>query len=203
MPHRIGVYGGTFDPIHFGHLSTAIEMIEYHSLDKVLFCPAKINPHKEDAPTASAYHRYKMLEIALADFPQSEIVINELQRDSPSFTIDTLRELTAEDKKKGLSSQFFLIIGEDTIPHFFRWHEPKEIIKLAKLLVARRFLSERPLELSLDPEISEALSEGETPTPIMEISATRIRERIRKKQYIGHLVPAKVIDYIYQNHLYY
>lgn len=200
---HVGIYGGTFDPIHFGHLNAAIEIKEYHGLDEVWFCPAQVNPHKQGVQSVSAHHRLKMLEIALADLPDFGIVANELQREGPSYTIDTLRELIAEEKSEAYPSQFYLIIGEDSIPDFFHWRDPKEIIKLAPPLVAKRFLSDKPLELQGDPEICEALIKGLTPTHVMEISATRIRERIHHEDYIRHLVPGKVVDYIYQNHLYY
>lgn len=199
---HVGIYGGTFDPIHFGHLNTAIEIMEYHQLDEVWFCPANRNPHKIDRQSASAHHRLKMLEIALDELSYFGIVANELRREGPSYMIDTLRELREEEKKEAYPSQFFLILGEDSLPDFFHWKEPKEIIKIAPPLVARRFVLEKQLELQGDPEIVAALSNGLTPTHIMEISASRIRERVLKGEYIGHLVPAKVVDYISQNHLY-
>lgn len=199
---HVGIYGGTFDPIHFGHLNVAIEMLETYPLDEVWFCPAQNNPHKPELQSTSSYHRLKMLEIALADFPQFSIITHELQRDGPSYTIDTLRELIADEKNKTDPFQFFLIIGEDSIPGFFQWRDPKEIIKLVPLLVARRSLIEKPLELHGDPEICKALNKGIIQTHVMDISATRVRNRIRQGLPIGHLVPAKVIDYIYQNQLY-
>lgn len=197
---HVGIYGGTFDPIHFGHLNIALEIMEYHQLDEIWFCPAQMNPHKSHVESTSSFHRLKMLEIALDKIPYFGIIPNELEREGPSYTIDTLKELKLEEKREADPSQFFLILGEDSIPGFFHWKEPKEIIKLAPPLIARRFLSR--IELQGDPEICEALTQGETPTHLMEISASRIRERVRKGQYIGHLVPAKVVDYIYQNQLY-
>lgn len=199
---HVGVYGGTFDPIHFGHLNAAIEVMEYHQLDEVWFCPAQVNPHKQNVESSSSSHRLKMLELALAELPQFGIIPNELQREGVSYTIDTLRELVEEEKKESHPSKFFLILGEDSIANFFHWKDPKEIIKIAPPLIARRLGNEKPLELKGDPEICQALSRGLTPTHIMDISATQIRERIRKGLYIGHLVPAKVVDYIYQNQLY-
>lgn len=200
---HVGIYGGTFDPIHFGHINTAIEILEFHDLDEVWFCPAHMNPRKIGHDCTTSIHRLKMLEIALAGLPYFGIVPNELQRHEPSYTIDTLRELREEEKKEAFPSQFFLIMGEDSIPDFFHWKDPGEIIKLAPPLIARRYISDRPLQLQGDSEICETLRKGITPTHIMEISATRVRERVRKGLYIGHLVPAKVVDYIYQNHLYY
>ncbi|MBN9377803.1 MAG: nicotinate (nicotinamide) nucleotide adenylyltransferase [Chlamydiales bacterium] len=199
---HVGIYGGSFDPIHFGHLNTAIEIMEYHGLDEVWFCPAQINPHKLDTVSIAAHHRLKMLEFALDSIPYFGIIANELNRPGPSYTIDTLRELVEEQKYAPDPSKFFLILGEDSLPGFFRWKDPLEIIKLAPPLVAKRFISREEIDLIGDPDVCEALKKGLTPTHIMEVSATRIRERVRRGLYIGHLVPAKVVDYIYQNHLY-
>lgn len=199
---HVGIYGGSFDPIHFGHINLALEIMEHHELDEVWFCPAHCNPHKVGIETAAANHRLKMLEIALEDLPNFGIVPNELQREGISYTIDTLRELIAEEQNEPYPSQFYLILGDESVPGFFQWKDPKEIIKLAPPLIGRRFLSPK-LDLEGDPVICEALHKGETPSRIMEISATEVRERVSKGLYIRHLVPAKVVDYIYQNHLYY
>ncbi len=196
---RVGVYGGTFDPIHFGHLNAALAILEYHNLDEVWFCPAYVNPHKAGRNCAPAQHRLKMLELAIADLPHFHIVPLELHREGPSYTIDTLRDLTAKHSEE---VEFFFIIGEDSMADFFHWREPREIIKLAPLLIAKRFSLENPTHLGVDSEIEEALKKGITPTPFMEISASNIRQRILKGQYIGHLVPSKVVDYIYNNRLY-
>lgn len=200
---HVGLYGGTFDPIHFGHINLALEMMEYHQLDEVWFCPAHCNPHKVGTESSSSVHRLKMLELALEHLPSFGIVPNELQREGPSYTIDTLRELILEEQKEPYPSRFFLILGEDAVPGFFHWKEVNEIIRLAPPLVGKRFVDESFLELEGESEILHALRKGETPTRVMDISATNIRERVLKGLYIGHLVPSKVVDYIYQNHLYY
>lgn len=196
---RIGLFGGTFDPIHFGHLNLAIQMKEYYHLDEVWFCLAKINPHKAEIQSVPANYRLQMLKLALEDLPGFQIIETELKREGSSYTIDTLRELIAE---QSTPIQLFLILGEDSASDFFHWREPKEILKLATPLVARRALLENSTHSQGDTEIQEALKKGMTPTRIMEISATEIRQRVHNGLYIGHLVPSKVIDYIYQNHLY-
>jgi nicotinate-nucleotide adenylyltransferase len=201
---KIGIYGGTFDPIHFGHLNLAIEIMEFHGLDEVWFCPAQKNPHKQEIQSASPEHRLKMLEIALGPLPQFKIITLELQRSGPSYTIDTLRNLKAGEKNTPHPRQFFLIMGEDSVQDFFSWREPQEILRLAPPLIAKRFVTDQTWEaLKGDPEIKAALLKGLTPTHIMEISATLVRQRIHQGLYVGHWVPAKVVDYIYQNQLYY
>ncbi|KIC76636.1 putative nicotinate-nucleotide adenylyltransferase [Neochlamydia sp. TUME1] len=199
---HVGIYGGTFDPIHFGHLNTAIEIMEAHQLDEIWFCPALVNPDKLGAEPTLAYHRLKMLEIALQELPYFGIIPYELERPGPSYTIDTLREIIKEEKKEAYPSKFYLIMGEDTAFSFVHWKEAKEILTLATPLICRRYASEQPIIWEGDPEICAALQTGMTSTYVMEISASRIRERVSQGLYIGHLVPAKVIDYIYQNHLY-
>jgi nicotinate-nucleotide adenylyltransferase len=199
---HVGIYGGTFDPIHFGHINLALEIMEYHQLDEVWFCPANNNPHKQEIISATAEHRLAMLELALADLPDFGILPNELERPGPSYTIDTLKELVNEENETSYPSKFYLILGEDSVPGFYRWREPAEIIKLAPPLVGKRFFSEKSLELEGNPEITEALLKGMTPTRLMEISATQIRDRVRKGLYIGHLLPAKVAEYIGHNRLY-
>lgn len=199
---KIGLYGGTFDPIHLGHLNAALAAMEYHKLDEVWFCPAQINPLKLNGPSASSHHRLEMLKIALVDLPHFHIITHEIEQECVSYTVDTLRWLTAKEKEQAHPSQFFLIIGEDALATFFQWREPEEIIKLAQPLIVRRFYTAKALSSQGDQEIEKIFTKGRTPNPIIEISATEIRERVQHGLYIGHLVPAKVVDYIYQNHLY-
>lgn len=198
MNRRIGIYGGTFDPIHFGHINAALGVMEYHHLDQVWFSLAKKNPLKHHQP-ASCAHRLKMLEIALADLPQFHIITHEIEREGPSYTIDTLKALRAEEELNHHETTFFLILGEDSAATFSQWHQPEEIVKLVQLLFIRRC---RPDNAVLRDSAMQDFDQLYTPIQVMEISASKVRERIQKEQYIGHLVPAKVIDYIYQNHLY-
>lgn len=200
---KIGILGGTFDPIHFGHLNLAFEMMEARLLDKIWFCPAKINPHKLDQTPEGANDRIKMLELAIGEIPQFEIVDIELYREGPSYTIDTLRELASKEKTKKIPDQLNLIIGEDAVPGFFHWRQPEEIIKLATLLVGSRSFGTIPCVVEGNPEICEAIRKGMTRIHLMDISGTEIRKRLREKKYIGHLVPAKVVDYIYSHQLYF
>lgn len=200
---KVGIYGGTFDPIHFGHINLALEIKEYHKLDEVWFCPAFINPHKLEIKSADASHRLKMLELALEDLPQFGIIPNEIEREGPSFMVDTLKELIQEESYQADPCQFHLILGADSVKSFFKWKEPLEIIQLAPPLVGTRVCEKwDSLEAEKDHQIAEALRQGETPTRIFQISATEIRSRLKQEFYVGHLLPGKVIDYIYKHHLY-
>lgn len=163
----IGFFGGTFDPIHFGHISLAVHLLEAHKLKKILFCPAYCSPFKTDKPpTASPQHRLAMLQLAL-DHPQFEITTLELDRTSPSYAIDTLRALQI----KGLR----LILSQEAAAHLDRWKETQEIVRLAPPLIGPR----------------------EVP-----ISSTQIRDRLKKRLYCSHLVPAEALKHIEKHHLY-
>jgi nicotinate-nucleotide adenylyltransferase len=202
MGKTIGIYGGSFDPIHFGHINLAVEMMEIHNLDEVWFCPAKINPHKLPEQPTPPEHRLQMLKLAIEDNPRFRILDVEIMRKDPSYTIDTLRELLATEKGKAEPHCFRLILGDDAARNFYRWHQPDEIVKLVPLLIGRRRLSNGLEDIAGGNLIHEAIKNGITPTRIMEISGTEIRERLRKHLYCKHLVPAKVLDYIYFYHLY-
>jgi nicotinate-nucleotide adenylyltransferase len=194
----VGFYGGTFDPVHFGHLNLALEMLEKRHLDEIWFCPAAISPHRLKENPTPGHHRKAMLERALSSLPFFRVLDNELEREGPSYTVDTLRALKEQDE----SIQLFLILGEDAVPGFFSWHQPKEILKIAELLVGTRpgFLNKLPL--NGDPEILKAIQKGLTITRVMEISSTEIRARLCQSLYCGHLVPKEVLDYIMTHRLY-
>lgn len=126
----IGFFGGSFDPIHFGHIALAIKLLEAHKLEKILFCPAFCSPFKTAAPPiATPSQRLAMLKLAL-DHPQFEITTLELERDQPSYTIDTIRAL----KLKGLR----LILSEEAAAHLDKWKETQELIRLAPPLIGPR-----------------------------------------------------------------
>jgi len=165
----IGFLGGSFDPIHFGHISLAIHLLESYHLDEVLFTPAFCSPFKmESPPIASPHHRLEMLKRAL-DFPKFKISTLEIDRGGPSYTIDTLRALQKEGHK------IRLLLSEETAPYLEKWKEAAELVKIAPPLVGPRDI---------------------------KISSTDIRNRLKKKLYSGHLIPAKALDYILSNGLY-
>lgn len=130
---RVGFFGGSFDPIHFGHIGLAVHLMESHKLDRVIFCPAFCSPFKKDAPPhVSPEHRLKMLTLAL-DLPQFQISTLELEREGPSYTVDTLRALQKESE-----TELRLLLSTETAQHLDRWKESAEIVKIAPPLIAPR-----------------------------------------------------------------
>jgi nicotinate-nucleotide adenylyltransferase len=193
----IGFYGGTFNPIHFGHLNLAIELMEKEKLDEVWFCPARTNPIRLDESLISPEHRLKMVELAISDVPHFRVLDAECNRPGPSYTVETLRALKAVNR-----CQFRLLLGSDALGTFFRWREPETIIRLAPPLVGQRSRRGTLEGIQGGSEVVNALQSGCVTTSLMEISSTMVRARLRQQLYCGHLVPAKVLDYISENHLY-
>jgi nicotinate-nucleotide adenylyltransferase len=190
MSKKIGIFGGTFDPIHFGHLGLAVSLLELRGLNEIWWIPAQINPLKTEDPTSSK-HRLEMVKIGLEGVPQSKVVDIEIENKGPSYTVDTLRTL----KQLHPDVAFSLILGEDTLPHFMEWKHPAEILQLASPLIGTRLFPE-VVKKNFPAEMQRRFREGWTKTPLMEISATEIRDRLKNHLYCGHLVPAKVLDYI-------
>lgn len=188
---KVGVFGGTFDPIHMGHLITAQSVRELRELDKIIFIPAFISPHKSNAEPSSTLHRLNMIKIAIEDVPFFECSDIEIKKGGVSYTVDTLREL------KKIYDEIEFIIGYDNIFSFNKWKDPDEILKLAKIIVLKRKSSQPPpFE---DKYYHQAIF---VQTRGIEISATDIRERVKRGQPIHYLVPQKVKEYIFKNNLY-
>jgi nicotinate-nucleotide adenylyltransferase len=194
---KIGFFGGTFDPIHFGHINLAIQLFEKHRLDEVLFCPAARSPFKEDRPPgASPGDRMAMAELAIADIGAFRICKIELERPGLSYTVDTLRALK---ERFDPAVHWYILLSGDTLAGFHRWKESEEIVRLATPIVGSRGGAQQKIPRS---PVRDALRKGLTETDQFEVSSTQIRDRLKKKLYCGHLLPAKVLDYIEKNNLY-
>lgn len=191
---KMAFFGGTFDPIHFGHINLAIQIFEKAKLDKIIFCPANISPHKEDnPPSVSGMHRYVMANIAIEGiegFSASDI---EIKRKNTSYTIDTLLQLHDEFSKE---YKIYFIMAEDTSKNFSTWKDHKKLLKIATPRIGYKGMLKNFDESSFTRDNFIEIN-------TMDISSTDIRKRLKKKLYCKHLVPAKVLDYIYDNQLYY
>lgn len=182
---KIGLYGGSFDPIHHGHLILAREAIEEFGLDRVIFIPNIISPHKQFYQAAPASLRRDMVVAAITGEPKFEIDESELHRGSPSYTIDTV----LETKLRYPEADLFYLIGQDNLPELSTWRRIEELALLVKFIVLKRSAKEysHPY-LALNRRI--------------DISATEIRKRIANEESIRYLVPDKVLQMIEQNNLY-
>lgn len=188
---KIGLMGGTFDPVHLGHLITAQAVREIRNLDKIIFIPAFISPHKTNKSSAGENHRLKMLQLAIEDTPFFEISDIELKAKSISYTVNTLEKF----KKKYHELEF--IIGYDNIINFNTWKMPDRIIELAQLVVLRRRTNDKKIEK--DKYYKAAIF---VKTPVIEISSSEIRDRIKKGLQVDFLIPPKVKKYIDTFNLY-
>ncbi|HED05782.1 MAG TPA: nicotinate (nicotinamide) nucleotide adenylyltransferase [Ignavibacteria bacterium] len=188
---KIGILGGTFDPIHIGHLITARAVKEMRGLAKIIFIPAFISPHKTNAKAAPASHRLRMIQLSIENIPYFECSSIEIEKTSISYTITTLQKL------KQQYDNIDLIIGYDNIIAFNKWKEPDNILKLANLVVMKR----KPVD---EPEQKDKYYKSAifVETPTIEISSSDIKERIKKGLSIDFLVPDKVKEYIHKYNLY-
>jgi nicotinate-nucleotide adenylyltransferase len=187
----VGIFGGTFDPVHIGHLITAQAVKEIRGLEKIIFIPAFISPHKVDANISSPLHRLNMIKLSTEDIPYFDFSDMEIKKEYVSYTIDTLKEL----KKK--YDKIELIIGYDNIFDFSTWKDPDKILELADLIVLRRKTSVKPVEM--DKYYHSAIF---VDTPAIEISSSEIRQRIADNMPIDFLVHPKVKEYILKYNLY-
>jgi len=211
----IGILGGTFDPIHYGHLRLAEEMLELAGLQQIRFIPAGNPPHRE-SPQVTATHRSAMVKLAIADNPGFVLDECEVKRTSRSFTIHTVRELRAE---LGDTQPLCLLMGGDAFLQLHTWHEWERLLDLVHIVVGYRpgytlderlhsaptVLREHYLQRLCDVNyLSQHPAGGiaELAIPKLEISATLIRNRVAENSTIRYLLPATVANYINQHHLY-
>ncbi|HSJ79576.1 MAG TPA: nicotinate-nucleotide adenylyltransferase [Thiobacillus sp.] len=211
--HAIGVMGGTFDPIHFGHLRLAEEMAEALGLARVLFIPAGQPPHR-GAPRTAAPHRLEMVRRAIAGNPLFSVDAREVESAHPSYTVDTLTALRAE---LGFEQPLWLLLGADAFLGLPTWHEWRQLFELAHIAVAARpgaqLLQSDVMPERLKNEVSQRqLTDGPVSGPAgsvllrqmtpLAISATAIRETLARHGSARYLLPDTVLDYIDEHQLY-
>lgn len=200
---RIALYGGTFDPIHNGHISLALAVIEQSHVDGVWFCPAKENPQKMGLVLTPSQHRLKMIEMALEGIPNCFSCDIDLYRPSPSYMIDTVTQLKKEAQAQNISRTFYLLMGDDLVDDLPKWKQVENLLQLTSPLIGNRF--KKQPSWWHDPSLKslhDLCKDGYIPTPLLEISATDIRKRLHDGLYCGHLMPQKALDYALQHELY-
>lgn len=190
---KIGIFGGTFDPIHHGHLIVAEYVREHARLDRVIFIPADISPHKQNANPAPSKDRMAMLREAIRPNPFFESADVEIARGGVSYTVETLRTL----RQRNPTDELYLLIGADNLADFLSWREPGEIVRLAQIIVMNR-----PGFRRVSPDSVLLRSVIQCDVPAIDISATEIRRRLVKGLPISYLVPPAVAKYIARHHLY-
>ena len=194
MSRRIGILGGTFDPIHVGHLIIGQEILVQCALDQILFMPSGEPPHKHNPEMASAEDRAHMVGLAIQDHPHFALSRFELQRPGKSYTVDTLRDFRQQMLE---AAELFLIIGADNAVEMGDWCRPEDVLELAQVLVAERpgFPRERIADV-----YRKKMQFVET--PLLDIASTTIRQRVRRGLPIRFFVPDAVIRYIEAQALY-
>ena len=213
---RVGLLGGTFNPVHLGHLRAAEEIREVLTLDKIYFIPASIPPHKDSGDIISPNNRLKMLELAIQDNPIFEISDVELKRDGASYTIDTLKHFSSNFPE----FEFYFIVGNDLFVEIDTWKDFKQLFELSNFAVITRpgfsedFSSLIPLAVKdafryykKERDVTIYLHKSSKTLAIVQIegvqvSSTQIRDLLRDKKSIKYLVPAPVESYILSKKLY-
>ena len=202
MPVRIGIYGGSFNPVHVGHLIIARELRERLNLAEVFFLPSRNPPHKETRKLAEPQHRAEMVRLAIQGEQGFELDDFDLSRPGPCYTIDTV----AHFRGRFPTSELCLLIGADSLMELPTWHRAAELIAQCTVITAARSgqppLDLTNLERAFGKVQSARLLAGVVETPVIDISSTMIRERMAKGLSIRYLVPETVRTYIEANGLY-
>lgn len=198
---KIGICGGTFDPVHIGHLAIAELVRNEFKLDKVLFIPSGMPPHKNIEKVTSPTHRLNMVKLAVASNPKFEACSIEVEREGYTYTVDTLKEL---HRIYPPETEFYYIIGADVVRDLLTWKSTSEVFKLTSFIAIMRpgFVPE-----SFNEKIVtlKSLHEANITTielPLFEISSTFIRARVKALESIKYLVETSVEEYIVNNNLY-
>jgi nicotinate-nucleotide adenylyltransferase len=185
----IGLFGGSFDPVHHGHLIVAQVARERLGLEELRFVPAREQPFKRGRHNTSAEHRMAMLELALAGEPRFALELAELNRPAPSYTVDTLEELRRREPGRPL----LLLLGSDAAADLPAWHQAERLRELARIVVFAR----SGVEVPAARWVSDVIE-----VPAIDISATEVRRRVRERRSVRYWVPQPVAEYISAHRLY-
>ncbi|HAL46117.1 MAG: nicotinate (nicotinamide) nucleotide adenylyltransferase [Planctomycetes bacterium GWF2_42_9] len=203
MLEKIILFGGTFDPIHKGHIEVAICAAKKVGASKIIIIPARRSPHKHKQPVAHDTDRIAMLQLAIKGLEGVEISNVELNRGEPSYTIDTVRQLR---EKFGEFCEFYWLIGADMLPSLPLWHKIIELLDECNVCVMNRGGYEKPdfdgLRGKLKPELIENLRNNMIETPLIEMSSTEIRQGIIDGKDVSAFLQPEVWDYIKRRKIY-
>ena len=197
---RLGIYGGTFDPVHYGHLVLAETCREQLKLDQVRFVPAAAPPHKPNHKISDGQARADMLGLAVSGYPEFFVDRRELKRKGPSFTVDTLSEFTAELP----DAELYFLVGADSLRDLLTWREPERITELATLVACNRpglpALDRARIATWIGSELAGRIETVQIPGT--DISASELRDRFRSGRSVRFLVPRAVEVFVIEHKLY-
>lgn len=192
---NICLFGGTFDPPHIGHLIIAESILSDLDIDKIIFIPSSIPPHKPLHSYSSASSRVEMLQISIKGTPAFQISDIELNRPGASYSVDTIKQIKSQMSLS--KEELYFVIGSDSLVEFQRWKNPHEILSLAQVIIAPRSLFTKDM---VKPEFLEQVQFLDTPQ--IDISSSMIRERVKEKKSIRYYVIPEVLEYIQEKRLY-
>jgi nicotinate-nucleotide adenylyltransferase len=199
---RVGIFGGTFDPVHLGHLILAEQCREQGRLDQVWFVPAPRPPHKQVQPLTRFEQRVEMIQLAIAGQPAFRVEEIEKERTGPSFTVDTVAEL----RRRHPTDDFHLLVGSDTLAEIHTWYEPVRLLEMVGLLVMTR--PGHPTRTADQVRASLHLPESATvrlqvvDSPLIDIASRDVRARAAAGRSLRYLLPRAVEVYVMEKHLY-
>lgn len=191
---KLGLFGGTFNPIHNAHMEVAKKALDQFDLRRVIFIPAKVPPHKMDEPMPNANLRYQMVKLAVEDWPRFEVSKVELNREGPSYTIDTINELNTR-----YSGQLYFIIGSDTLAEIHTWKSPRELLRSCHFIVApRKGIGPGYFKKDYFQDADLYFLKMEE----IHLSSSQIRAMLRQNLSLDTLVPEKTKEFIHKKRLY-
>jgi len=200
---HIGLFGGSFDPIHHGHLIIARSLLEQAGLDRVILLPTHDPPHKDAAVLADAAHRLEMIRLAIAGDPQFELSDYDMVREGPTYTVDTVQHFQS---LFGGDTSLSWIIGADSLAELATWHRVSDLVDRCRVLTASRPHSVPvdwgSLSRSLSPPQIAKLKTGVYKAPLIDISATGLRTRLADGKSVRYFVPLPVWEYLERTGLY-
>lgn len=190
---RVGIFGGTFDPIHKAHLEVARQAVIQMDLDKIILVPSKHPPHKNEKGITRAEIRYEMVKLAVEDKRNMEVSSVEIERTGPSYTVDTLKEMDE------IYDEIMFVVGADNLINIKTWKKPEELLEMCPFVVAPRG---GVLEEDFQDEIFRGKDLRFLDMSEISLSSTEVRERFVEGQSVDGLVPEKVIEFILEKDLY-
>ncbi len=203
MAQYIGLFGGSFDPIHHGHLIVARAVAEQVGLDRILLLPSATPPHKRAEALIAPHHRAEMVRLAIRDEPLFDLSDHDLARTGPTYTVQTVSFFR---QQLGPTVRLAWIIGADSLAELHTWYQVADLADACDLLTAARPGWERPdlsvLKAAIGPQRLARIEARILSTPRIDISSTDIRARVRAGRSVRYLVPAPVADYMERHHLY-